>query len=199
LRRICVFCGSTSGAKPEYIKAARQMGEALAHRELALVYGGGRTGLMGQLAKAALAAGGQVIGVIPQDMVSAEVALSDLADLRVVRSMHERKSLMAELADGFVALPGGLGTLEEFFEALTWAQLGLHAKPCGLLNAGGYYDRLIEFLDLAVDQGFVHPSHRAMVLVAVDAEGLLRQFVGYEPAGVKKTEWIVRLAAKGGQ
>jgi len=199
LQRICVFCGSTSGAKPEYIKAARQMGEALAQRELALVYGGGRTGLMGQLAEAALAAGGQVIGIIPQDMVSADVALTELADLRVVGSMHERKSLMAELADGFVALPGGLGTLEEFFEALTWAQLGLHTKPCGLLNAGGYYDRLIEFLDIAVDQGFVHPSHRAKLLVAEDVGDLLRQFVGYEPAGVKKTEWIVRLAAGGGE
>jgi uncharacterized protein (TIGR00730 family) len=177
--------------------AARQMGAALAQRGLTLVYGGGRTGLMGQLAEATLRAGGQVIGVIPQEMVSADVALTELADLRVVRSMHERKSTMAELADGFVAMPGGLGTLEEFFEALTWAQLSLHDKPCGLLNVGGYYDRLIDFLDLAVEQGFVHALHREMVLVAEDAEALLRQFEDYAPARLKKTDWILRLAGEG--
>ena len=194
LERICVFSGSSGGAKPEYVQGARELGEALARRGLAIVYGGGRTGLMGHLAEAGLAAGGQVIGVIPREMVTAEVAFTDLADLRVVGTMHERKALMAELADGFVALPGGLGTLEEFFEAWTWAQLGLHHKPCGLLNICGYYDRLISFMDHAVDQGFVHELHRQMVLVADSAELLFDQFETYRSPRTSKAEWALRLA-----
>lgn len=139
MKRICVFCGSSPGAKPEFVQAARQLGAILAQRKIGLVFGGGRVGMMGQLAQAALENGGEVIGVIPKELHERKVAFAGLSDLRVVGSMHERKALMAELADGFMALPGGLGTLEEIFEILTWAQLGMHHKPCGLLNVAQYY------------------------------------------------------------
>jgi hypothetical protein len=172
------------------------MGEALAGRGLTLVYGGGRTGLMGHLAEAGLAAGSQVIGVIPRHMMTTEIAFTDLADLRVVETMHQRKALMAELADGFVALPGGLGTIEEFFEMLTWAQLELHHKPCGLLNVCGYYDRLLSFLDHAAAEGFVHPQHRQMIVVAECAGALLDQFETYRPPRASKLEWALRLAGR---
>jgi len=144
LRRLCVFTGSSAGVRPEYREAARDLGRLLAQRGIGLVYGGARVGLMGAVADAALEAGGVVIGVIPQGLVAKEIAHTGLTELRVVASMHERKAMMADLADGFVALPGGWGTLEEFFEVLTWAQLGLHAKPCGLLNVGGYFDGLLK-------------------------------------------------------
>src|ERR1043165_174167 len=144
-RRVCVFCGSSPGARPEYRQAAEAMGRLLASRRIGLVYGGGNVGLMGLLADAALSAGGEVIGVIPRHLDAREVAHRGLPDLRVVASMHERKALMADLSDAFIALPGGLGTLEEMFEILTWAQLGLHRKPCGLLNVLGYFDRLLSF------------------------------------------------------
>ncbi|MEN4099329.1 MAG: TIGR00730 family Rossman fold protein, partial [Anaerolineaceae bacterium] len=155
MKRICVFCGSSPGARPEYLDAAAALGQALARRGLGLVYGGGRLGLMGAIARAALAAGGEVTGVIPRGLVEREVGFTELNDLRVVESMHERKALMIELSDGFIALPGGLGTIEEFFEALTWGQLGLHQKPCGLLNVSGYFDHLVAFLDNVRAEQFV--------------------------------------------
>ena len=193
LKCLCVFCGSSAG-RPEYVQAAGQLGEALARRGISLVYGGGRVGMMGEVAKAILAAGGQVIGVIPQALVTMEVAFTGLTDLRVVGTMHERKALMAALADGFVALPGGLGTMEEFFEVLTWAQLALHHKPCGVLNVCHYYDAVMEFLDHAVRERFVSPLHRGIVLVADSADGLLEQFETYQPPQVSKAQWVLQMA-----
>lgn len=179
MRRICVFCGSSFGGSPEYVRAAEAMGIALARRALGLVYGGGRVGLMGRLADAALDAGGEVIGVIPNHLAERKLAHTGLADLRVVGSMHARKALMAELADGFVALPGGIGTLEEWVEALTWAQLGLHRKPCGLLDVGGYYAPLIAFLEHAATAGFLGPEYREFVLVERNPDALLDRFTAY--------------------
>ena len=195
--RICVFCGSSPGARPEYVRAAVQLGETLATRGITLVYGGARVGTMGQLARAALAAGGEVIGVIPRRLVDMEVAYTGLPDLRVVGSMHERKATMADLADAFIALPGGLGTIEEFFEVLTWAQLGMHRKPCGLLNVCGYYDGLIAFLDHAVAERFVEGAHREMVRIAESAEALLEAFETYRPPTASKAAWILRLSGEG--
>jgi uncharacterized protein (TIGR00730 family) len=179
LKRITVYCGSSPGANPAYMLAAARLGEVLAGRGLGLVFGGGNVGLMGQIAKAAGAAGGEVIGVIPRRLVQREVALTSLADLRVVENMHERKALMAELADGFIALPGGYGTLEELFEMLTWGQLSLHQKPCGLLNIAGYFDSMLSFLDHVAEQQFIDPEHRAMLLVEEDPEILLDKFATY--------------------
>jgi uncharacterized protein (TIGR00730 family) len=188
MRRVCVFCGSSSGARPAYAEAAEWMGRTLAGRGIGLVYGGGCVGLMGTVADAALAAGGEVIGVIPEALVAKEVAHTGLTELRVVRSMHERKALMAELSGAFVALPGGYGTLEEFCEVLTWAQLGLHARPCGLLNVAGYYDPLLALLDHAVAERFVRPAHRALVIEEQDPETLLDRLARHT---VPKTEkWI---------
>jgi uncharacterized protein (TIGR00730 family) len=198
LKRICVFCGSSPGARPEYVRAARQLGQALIDRQIGLVYGGAHVGVMGQIARAVLDAGGEVIGVIPRALVKMEVAFTDLPDLRVVGSMHERKALMADLADGFVALPGGLGTIEEFFEVLTWAQLGMHRKPCGLLNVCGYYDRLLGFLDHTVDEAFVHVKHRRTVLVDASPEALLDQFEIYRPPTGDKAAWIHKMNQKSG-
>jgi uncharacterized protein (TIGR00730 family) len=188
LHRLCVFCGSNPGHDPAYRALAVEFGQALARRGLGLVYGGGRVGLMGALADAALAAGGEVIGVIPQSLWDREIGHQGLTELRVVGSMHERKAVMAELADGFVALPGGAGTLEELFEMWTWAQLGLHRKPCGLLDAGGFFDPLLVFLDHLVTTGFVRPAHRAMLVTAASPEELLARFEAYEPPQVAK--WI---------
>jgi uncharacterized protein (TIGR00730 family) len=193
MKRVCVFCGSSPGARPEYIAAARQLGHTLASESIDLIYGGAKVGTMGQLAKAALEAGGEVIGIIPQNLVEKEVAFTELENLHVVGSMHERKARMVDLADGFIALPGGLGTFEEFFEALTWAQLGLHHKPCGFLNVCGYYDKLIAFLDHAVAQQFVKAEYRAMVLVDEDPERLLEKFAVYQPPKIDKAAWILQL------
>lgn len=181
VERICVFCGANTGTAPVYGDTARALAETLVRRGLGVVYGGGAVGLMGILADAALAAGGEVVGVIPQHLVDQEVGHRGLADLRVVGSMHERKALMAELADGFVALPGGWGTLEELIEVLTWAQLGLHGKPVGLLNAAGYFDPLLAFRDDAVAAGFVRPEHRDLLLVEDNADALLDRFAAYAP------------------
>jgi uncharacterized protein (TIGR00730 family) len=159
--RLCVFCGSSSGSSPIYVDQAKALGTALAQSGIDLVYGGASVGLMGAVADATLAAGGNVIGVMPQALVDKEISHKGLTDLRIVGSMHERKALMAELADGFIALPGGLGTFEELFEVWTWAQLGYHRKPCALLNVDGFYDKLSGFLDDVVTRGFVKPSHRA--------------------------------------
>lgn len=185
-----MFCGSSPGGRTEYIQAAEQLGRALVERGFGLVYGGASVGMMGKLARSVVARGGDVIGVIPEALVEKEVAFEELANLRVVGSMHERKALMADLADGFVALPGGLGTLEEFLEVLTWAQLGLHSKPCGLLNVCSYFRSLISFLDKAVQENFIRPEHRSMVILHEDPDELLNQLDSYEPPKIDKAAWI---------
>lgn len=190
MKSVCVFCGSSPGAEPDYLRAADAVGQAVARRGLTLVYGGASVGVMGGVANAALAIGGRVIGVIPEALVSREVAHSGLPELKVVGSMHQRKAMMGDLSDGFIALPGGIGTLEEFFEVLTWAQLGIHRKPCGLLNVAGYYDRLLDFIDYAVSQGFVTPEQRGLVLVEEDPEALLDQMDAYRPPVREK--WMDR-------
>jgi len=176
MHRICVFCGSSAGNDPAFAALARSVGEALARRGIGVVYGGGRVGLMGALADAALAAGGEVIGVIPQAMVDRELAHTGTTELRIVRTLHERKAVMAELSDAFIALPGGLGTLEELAEVVSWAQLGLHAKPIGLLGVGDYWTSLLGWLDGAVEAGFVPARHRALILEATDLGELLERF-----------------------
>jgi uncharacterized protein (TIGR00730 family) len=190
MKRICVFCGSSRGARPEYLEAARGLGRLLAKRGSALVYGGGNVGLMGELADACLEAGSEVIGVIPEALVGWEVAHGGLTDLRVVSSMHERKALMAELADAFVALPGGFGTFEELCEVLTWSQLGLHTKPIGLLNVAGYYDPLLALFDHAVQERFLRPQHRDLVLHDEDPERLLERLREWSAPPLHK--WIER-------
>jgi len=188
VKRICVFCGSSTGARPAYVAAARQLGRTLAARGIGVVFGGGKVGLMGALADAALAAGGQAIGVIPEALVAREIAHNGLTELRVVRSMHERKTLMADLLDAFIALPGGYGTLEEFWEAVTWTQLGIHKKPCGLLNVEGYYDPMLAFLERAVADRFIRPQNRVLVLAAADVDSLLAQLESFQPA--REERWI---------
>ncbi len=190
MKRICVFCGSRSGASRTYEEGARWLGRALVEAGVTLVYGGGRVGLMGVLADAVLDFGGEAIGVIPKALVRREVAHMGLSDLRVVGSMHERKALMSDLSEGFVALPGGIGTLEEFFEVLSWAQLGVHHKPCGLLNLEGYYNPLLAFFDNVVAQGFLSEEHRSIVLVETEPEPLLEAFARYQAQEV--AEWIDR-------
>jgi uncharacterized protein (TIGR00730 family) len=187
---LCVFCGSSVGSKPAYIGAAIALGKTLAENGIRLVYGGGRVGLMGAIADAALNGGGEVIGVIPEHLVAREVAHPGLTDLRIVPSMHERKALMAELSEGFVALPGGLGTLEEFFEVWTWGQLGLHRKPYGLLNVNGFYDPLVQFIDQLVEQKFVKAEHRRMLIIESDVAMLPVRMSGHHAPAVDK--WIDR-------
>lgn len=189
-KRICVFCGSSPGLLPDYPAAARELGAALVRHNLSLVYGGAHVGLMGEIANSVMQHGGEVIGVMPQSLIDHEIAHRGLSELHVVQSMHERKALMAELADGFVALPGGFGTLEELFEIVTWGQLGLHRKPFGLLNVNQFFDQLIGFLDFAVGQQFIRPQHRQMILVDADPDRLLERFAAYEPPNVAK--WINR-------
>ena len=193
MKRLCVFAGSSAGRELEYRRAAEDLGRALANRRIELVYGGARVGLMGVLADAALASAGRVLGVIPEALVAKEVAHAGLSELRVVGSMHERKAVMTELADGFIALPGGWGTLEEFFEVLTWGQLGLHRKPCGLLNARGYFDGLLSFVEHSIQAGFVRSEYRAMISVASSAGELIDLLNAYEPPAVEK--WIDRASA----
>lgn len=176
LKKICIFTGSRRGALPAYANIAEELARDLVARGFGLVYGGGKVGLMNVIADTVLGLGGHVTGVIPSALVSKEVAHTGLSELRVVNSMHERKALMAELSEGFIALPGGIGTMEEFFEVLSWAQLGIHNKPCGLLNVAGYYDELIKFLDSAVAQDFVKPKHRALLIVQSEPAALLEQF-----------------------
>lgn len=186
LRRICVYCGSSPGNKPEYKEAARLVGHTLADQKIGLVYGGGNVGLMGQIARAAMDAGGEVIGVIPHDLVKRDVVLREVTELRVVEDMHERKALMTELSDAFICLPGGFGTFEEFFEALTWAQLGLHHKPCGLLNIDGYFDLLMGFLNHVVAEGFIEAGFMGLLLVEKDPAVLLERFRSYQPPKLDK-------------
>jgi len=186
--RICVYCGSSPGRLPEYSDAARMLGHELAARKLGLVYGGASVGVMGAVADAILEKGGEAIGVIPYALATREVAHSGLDDLFVVDSMHERKAKMAELSDGFIALPGGWGTIEEIFEMLTWAQLGFHQKPCGLLNIAGYYDHLFTFLEHAIDQRFVREEYRPMIMMEETASDLLDRYQQYQAPSVRK--WI---------
>jgi uncharacterized protein (TIGR00730 family) len=192
MRRVCVFCGSSPGARPVFAEAARSLGRLMAERGLTLVYGGGNVGLMGILADTVLERGGEVIGVIPASLVAWEVAHRGLTELRVVDSMHARKAQMADLADGFVALPGGLGTLEEFLEVCTWAQLGFHAKPMGLLDVEGYFAPLLHLLDHAVAERFLRPEHRALVMVGTDAGALLDVMAARPAAPPRPQKWIDR-------
>ena len=183
MKRLCVFCGSSTGSRTVYAAATRRLGEALAARGWGVVYGGGHIGLMGVLADSVLRSGGSVIGVIPQALVDKELAHAGLTELHVVTTMHQRKAVMADLADGFAALPGAFGTGDELFEILTWAQLGLHAKPIGLLNVAGYFDPLRAWLDHAVREGFLRSAHRQLLLEAEDPERLLDLLEHYRPAG----------------
>ncbi len=190
LGSVCVFAGSSPGARPEYATAARALGRSLAGEGISLVYGGGSVGLMGILADEVLAGGGSVVGVIPQALFDREVGHDGLTELRIVESMHERKAQMADLADAFIALPGGMGTLEELFETLTWGQLGYHDKPCGLLNVAGYWDGMLMALDRAVLERFVAEAHRRMLLVSEEPAALLELLRSYQPPRVEK--WLGR-------
>jgi len=198
INTICVYCGSSPGRSPVFRAAAQQLGSEIASRGIHLVYGGASVGLMGEVARAALAGGSKVTGVIPKTLADQEVAFMELDDLIVVNSMHERKARMAELADGYIAMPGGYGTFEEFFEVLTWAQLGMHAKPCGLLNVKNYYGQLLAFLDHAVLEMFIHAPHREMILSAVDSIDLIDQMAAYDTVPVKKSEWVRAMEEKNG-
>ncbi len=190
IRALAVFCGSSHGANPAFATTARQFGEQLAREQITLVYGGGNVGLMGVIADATLAAGGKVVGVIPHGLAVKELAHAGLTELHIVDSMHQRKALMADRSDAFVAMPGGLGTFEEILEITTWAQLGIHRKPCGLLNVAGYYDKLIAFLDHAVEQQLFKPEHRGMILVESEPSRMLERMRSYSPTHVEK--WIGR-------
>jgi uncharacterized protein (TIGR00730 family) len=188
MKRLCVFCGSSAGEDLRYIEAADRFGTILAQGGIELVYGGSRVGMMGRLAEATLKGGGKVTGIIPGAVMNRELAHQDLTELRIVKSLHERKSEMAEISDGFVALPGGLGTLEAFCEILTWAQLGLHRKPCGILDVGGYFQPLIAFLDHMAREGFMARNHRDMVLVDEDPDALVKAMRAYQPPDFPR--WI---------
>ena len=191
VERICVFCGASPGARPAYSEVTAELARLLAARGIGVVYGGGGVGLMGALADAVLAEGGEITGVIPRSLTDREIAHRDVSDMRVVGSMHERKALMAELADAFVALPGGIGTLEELFEVYTWAQLGLHRKPCALLNVEGYYDGVADFLDHAVAERFLRQGTRELLMVETHPANLVERLTTFEPPEVVP-KWIDR-------
>lgn len=188
LKNICVYCGSNPGKRPDYVESAHELASELVNRDIGLVYGGASVGIMGALADAVLAQGGRVIGVIPESLMRKEVGHHHLTELHVVPSMHARKTMMAERSDGFIALPGGAGTLEEIFETWTWAQLGMHQKPCGLLNIAGYYDQLAGFLDHTLQESFMRAEHRAMLLIESQPAALLDRYADYTPPTVSK--WI---------
>lgn len=188
MKSICVYCGSNPGRQESYSMAARELAKSLVEREIRLVYGGASVGIMGLIADTVLRLGGQAVGVIPDALLRKEVAHTNLTELHVTQSMHERKTLMAELSDGFIALPGGIGTLEEIFEVWTWAQLGFHKKPCGLLNVEGYFDSLISFLNHTVAEQFVKEPHRSMLIVERNPDPLLDRFASYEPPTIQK--WV---------
>jgi uncharacterized protein (TIGR00730 family) len=190
MRSVCVFCGSSSGLDPAYVEAANRLGRLLAEEHITLVYGGACVGLMGAVADAVLAAGGKAIGVLPDFLRRKELAHPRLTELHIVTSMHERKARMAALAEAFIALPGGMGTLEEFCEIITWAQLGLHEKPCGLLNIQSYYNPLLQFVERMADEGFLKEKHKGLVLSADTPEGLLVAMRAFEPVRVEK--WVDR-------
>jgi len=191
IRRICVYCGSGIGADSAFVNAANKLGKVLVDNNIELVYGGASVGLMGTIAKSVLENGGKVIGIIPKSLVGKEVALTELTDLRIVNTMHERKILMTELSDGFIAMPGGFGTLEEIFEIITWAQLGFHNKPCSLLNINGYYDHLLKFLDHTVDQHFIEKEHYKMVIVDTYPELIISKFKKYSAPNIDKAKWAL--------
>ena len=188
MKRICVFCGANTGKRDQYSTAAKDLATELVSREIEIVYGGGRIGLMGVLAERAIELGGRVIGVIPESLATKEVAHDSISELIVVGSMHERKAKMAELSDGFISLPGGIGTIEETFEMLTWSQLGFHNKPCGIINVLGFYDKLIEFLNHISEEKFFMDIYRRMLIVETDPPALLERFEQYKPPQVK--HWI---------
>jgi len=188
MKAICVYCGSSPGRLEVYAGAARALGQALVARDLGLVYGGAGIGLMGMIADTVLQLGGRAVGVIPKGLARKEVVHRHLTELHVTQSMHERKTLMAELSDGFIAMPGGIGTFEEIFEIWTWAQLGIHAKPCGLLNVAGYYDALTTFLDHAAAEQFLKPDQRSLLMVEQQPQALLDRFASYQPPSVRK--WL---------
>ncbi len=190
LRTLCVFCGSSVGSRPEYRRAAEELGTFLAHSKIGIVYGGGNVGLMGILADAALAAGGEVVGVMPEHLIAREIGHSGLTRMHVVKSMHERKAHMADLSDAFLALPGGFGTFEEFCEVLTWSQLGLHKKPCGLLNVSGYYTPLLAMFDHAVEERFLKPDNRRLVLSNSEIPEMIEALRQWRPVHVEK--WLDR-------
>jgi uncharacterized protein (TIGR00730 family) len=194
MKRICVYCGSSVGSRPEYAEAARVLGNAMAKQAIGLVYGGGNIGIMNILARTLLDNGGKVIGVIPKDLLARGLALQDVTELRVVETMHARKAMMESLADAFIALPGGLGTIEELFEIWTWAQLGIHSKPCGLLNTCNYFDHLIRFIDHAVEQEFIESSNRDLLLIDPAPENLLERLKSYKAPVVDQTRRAVRAA-----
>ena len=185
-RKICVYCGSSSGAQPAYEAAAISLAEVLVQQQVGLVYGGAAVGLMGSIADRVLQLGGQAIGVMPELLVQKEVAHPNLTELHVVDSMHARKAMMAELSDGFVAMPGGFGTLEELFEMLTWAQLGIHRKPCGLLNIAGYFDGLISFVEHATEEGFLRMEHQNLLTIDTEPESLLIKLQGFVAPTIQK-------------
>ena len=190
MKRVCVYCGSSDGKKPEYKEAARTLGRAMLDKGIGLVYGGAQIGIMGEIADTVMEGGGEVIGIMPKSLADREIFHTGLTRLEIVDSMHERKAMMADLSDGFIALPGGLGTIEEIFEVLTWAQLGFHQKPCALLNALGYYDNLSAFLNHTVIEGFVNTASRSMLITESDPVTLLERFEEYEAPVVNK--WIDR-------
>jgi len=194
MKRIAVYCGSSPGKNPAYMEAAISLGRVLAARNITLVFGGGSVGLMGILARAVVKQGGNVIGVIPKAIAEMEVAFTDLQDLRIVEDMHSRKALMADLADAFIALPGGLGTLEELMEILTWSQLGFHQKPTGILNIAGFFDPMLAFLELLSEEEFIAPEHESMLLVDNNPEGLLQQFSEYTPMRVDKAKRALKFS-----
>src|ERR1035437_5002585 len=188
MKNICVYCGSSPGRLEAYADGARALAKALVARDLGLVYGGASVGIMGLMADSVLQLGGRAVGVIPEALKRKEIEHQGLTELHVTKSMHERKTLMADLSDGFIALPGGIGTLEEIFEVWTWAQLGIHAKPCGLLNVAGYFDSLTTFLDHAAAEHFVKKPHRSILIVEHQPEALLDRFASYEPPALQK--WV---------
>jgi uncharacterized protein (TIGR00730 family) len=190
MKRLCVYCGSSSGGQPDYVRVARQLARSMVNRNIDLVYGGASVGIMGEIANAVLEEGGDVIGIIPKGLFIKEVAHTGITDLREVGSMHERKSLMADLSDGFIALPGGFGTIEEILEIITWSQLGMHRKPCGMLNVCHYYDKLIDFLDHAVSEQFIKTTQRSTILIDECPDALLEKFEAYKAP--ETTKWIDR-------
>jgi uncharacterized protein (TIGR00730 family) len=194
MERIAVYCGSSPGKNPVYKDAATELGKVLAARGITLVYGGGSVGLMGILARAVVEQGGNVIGVIPKAIAEMEVAYTDLQDLRIVDDMHSRKALMADLADAFIALPGGLGTVEELMEILTWSQLGFHQKPAGILNIAGFFDPMLAFLERLSEEEFIAPEHKSMLMVDNSPEGLLQRFSEYKPPRVDKAKRALKLS-----
>ncbi|HAY35267.1 MAG TPA: TIGR00730 family Rossman fold protein [Ignavibacteria bacterium] len=188
MKSICVFCGSNSGKGTDYLVSAQKLGKLMAGKGIELVYGGGNVGIMGELANTVLQYNGKVTGVIPEDLVAREVAFKDATELKIVKTMHERKALMSELSDGFIMMSGGIGTLEEFFEAWTWAQLGIHSKPIGILNTDNYFGLLIDFINKAVGEKFVHELYLDMIIVDEDPDSLLIKMEEFKPVGVRK--WI---------